>query len=408
MTEFNLRFLNADHNNSIPFLPYGVTTIEFTIDGNIKSGYIRPENSVLGGDDKEYVGFADNNKDFLVVWGAGKEEGQHVKRGSNERMFMQLIHLKNSYDKATITFKHSRKFAWKQQVRISSASMNDVVRMKGREEEAPRGRITFEGTELPMYYSRWFPPNPAKGEKIEYVNLRYPSISIEYKEDDSGIVSPMEIFLETQPQKKKICIVQGDLRYSFPHAELFALLPDESIFVLRLWLYWIHKRYEGGLFLSAPKEETVDPNKDYLMLTQKATLEIPDIERFDFVIDAKKNKILWYGTDFHYQEHWGRVKDPPMKAKIAQNVDLVLKTLEMVPFRFHQDRDYYNPIDSLKQFILHGKKEGEVLGVEAIKRKSDESEFLAVNIRTHVPYVENGETEKDLISSDSRIGAKFR
>jgi hypothetical protein len=42
MSRFFLKFLNADSNNWIPYLPFGVTTIEMSAEGNIIDGYIRP------------------------------------------------------------------------------------------------------------------------------------------------------------------------------------------------------------------------------------------------------------------------------------------------------------------------------------------------------------------------------
>ena len=87
MKDFNLKFLNSLNNERIPFLPFGVTSIEFAIKGKCKDGYIRPVNSTIQfPDKKEYVGFAENNEDFLVVWGGGDEYGQKVEANSTKRM----------------------------------------------------------------------------------------------------------------------------------------------------------------------------------------------------------------------------------------------------------------------------------------------------------------------------------
>lgn len=397
MKEFELRFLNADANQSIAFLPYGVTTIEFSVEGNDATGYVRPRESIVGSDDKKrYVGFADDTQDFLIVWGAGKEKGQQIDSEPNVRRFLQLIHLKNDHDNEKITFMHSERYWWEQKVFISRASAGDVVRMK-MDKNGENRRITFEGTKLPMYYPRWFPPRSTRGEKIEYMDLKHPEISIEYEENYLGVGSSILIFLTIGDQKRKIGSVQGDLKYSYPHAEIFSLLPANGIFVLRLWLYWIHKKFDGYPFYTF--DGTDKSGNDIGQFGQQMTSEIPDIERFDFVIDVKIGKIIWYGTDFHYQEYWGHVRDDVVNAKVAKDVDLVIKSISMLPFRFNKTTAVYNPIESLKLIILGG-KESESLELSLGDGAQYESELkAALNIRTHVPYVENGRIDRSLISS---------
>lgn len=410
MKELNLRFLNSSDNESVPFLPYGVASIEFAIEGKCEAGEIRPKNSTLHDPlRREYVGFTeDKNEDFLVVWGAGNQFGQHVKEDSTDRMFMQLIHLRGDHDEATIVFKHSvsgREKKLKICKPKTAPAMNDIFKMVTEANGSNSKTTSLEGTYLPMYYSRWFPP-----KEIEYVNPNnYPQIHIDYKEDESGINSPIDIFSKTQGQNTKICTVKGDLRYSRLHMELFALLQNKSIFVLRLWLYWIHKRYVKGL-LSASADDSVDDESHELGFVDQVTgLEIPDIERFDFVIDAEKNKIILYGTDIHYQEYWGKVKSPLVKARIAGHADLFSVTAALYPLRFLQDSNNYNPIAAVKEYILDGMKNKRFQPV-VVKRKEPEiSRTLGkVNIRAHVPYIEHGTTgEKSFLSSDSRQGVKI-
>jgi hypothetical protein len=393
LVDFSLNFLNADSNGSIIFLPYGVTTIEFKAEGNVEPGYIRPENRRIGGEKKEYFGLIDGGEDFLVIWGAGRENGQYID-SIESRTFLNLIHLRNKYQEGRITFRHSAKFAWKQQLHLFAPNGDDMVRMN-HTVKGNCANITFEGTRIPDYYSRWFPPRYSNGETIRYLQEKYPEISIEYAEDDSGINSPMWIFLWKNGHKKKIGSLQGDLRYARPHAELFALLPSGGIFVLRLWLYWIHKRFQGNFFYTL--EESAGPESNYRKLGKALVEEIPDIERFDFVIDTDKGRITWYGTDFHYQEYWGKTRHDIVDAWVAGSVDLFVKTVELSCNRVTPPLNY-NPIHHLKD-ILKGKVGTSFVKPEPKDIMEVQKTFRPLNIETHVPYVKRADIDMNLISS---------
>jgi hypothetical protein len=416
LKDLNLKFLNAINDEFIPFLPFGVTTIEFTFDGNTNSGYVRPVNSTLNDKkSKKFVGFPENNRDFLIVWGAGKHEGQYVSENSTNRLFMQLIHLQGNHAEAIIKFKHTGVLGRTKTLKVQSAipleSFKDVVKMKIDEDDSEKKEMTFTGTLIPLYYARWFPP-----QKISYLeSADHPEIHIDYKEDESGIVSPIKISVKSQGQRKKICEVGGDLRYSNLHGEMFALLPEKEIFVLRLWMYWIHKKFRKGI-LGFSVDDTPDIEKKTLGFGDSISgLEIPDIERFDFVIDAKKSKIIRYGTDFHYQEYWGEPENTLVEANIAKNMAILVKTLKLWPLRKIQDSDLYDPIDEVKDSILK-KIKAESLPLIASQEKPVELKKLGIYPRAHVPYIDPSkigmkndmEDIKKFLSSDSRRGAKLR
>jgi hypothetical protein len=403
MAGFNLKFLNADSDNLIPYLPYGVTTIEMSAEGDIRDGHIRPINHSIGDEDKLCVGFSDNTKDFLIIWGAGEEDGQKVNRDSAaERFFFQVLHLRNTYEKESITLTHTAEPIWEQQVWISAANnQSEVVRMTLG--GVPNGRriITFEGTKVPMYYPRWFPPRPSEGKKIEYRELPYPKLSIEFEENDRSVYSPISIYLHENGSKEKICDIVGDLAYAWPHLELFALLPEQGIYVVRLWLYWIHKRFIGDYFYGFT--DIYEEGK-YRKIEQKLVLEIPDIERFDFVLETKLGKITWYGTDFHYQEHWGRIKGDIVEARIAGGFDLVQSTISRLSDRLKQG-GRYDLVEKLKN-KLNDEQKLESMKFASIQDMSFEDaaerayrDRALFNIKSHVPYVRNGEIANDMVSN---------
>ncbi|GAF80028.1 unnamed protein product, partial [marine sediment metagenome] len=365
---------------------------------------IRPRNHSIGDKDKQCVGFGDNTKDFLIVWGAGKEDGQKVNTDSAAgRFFFQVLHLRNMYGKESITLTHTAEPSWEQKVWLSTATnQSDVVRMKLSEMQYGNRHITFEGTKVPLYYPRWFPPRPNEGKRIEYKEIPYPKLSIEFKENDRSVYSPIFIYLHKDGNKEKICNIVGDLMYAWPHLELFALLPEQGIFVVRVWLYWIHKRFIGNYFYGFSASDISEEGK-YRKIEQKLVLEIPDIERFDFILDTKLGKITWYGTDFHYQEHWGRIKGDIVEARIAGGFDLVQTTIDRYPDRF-KNGDRYDLVEKLKN-ILSNEQKPESMKFESIPDMSLSNaaerayEYRAFNIKTHVPYVRNGEIAVDMISN---------
>jgi len=68
---------------------------------------------------------------------------------------------------------------------------------------------------------------------------------------------------------------------------------------MRLWFYWIHENYSKGIFRGELHFRVV---LTYLKVKVKERIgemfdiESPDMERFDFLIDTKKKKVLWMGT----------------------------------------------------------------------------------------------------------------
>ena len=76
----NLKILNEFKPNVLQYLPYGVTTLEIKIEGDMDEllGYICPIKTA-DRQKKLFVGFADESEDFLVIWGAGSEAGLNLQ-----------------------------------------------------------------------------------------------------------------------------------------------------------------------------------------------------------------------------------------------------------------------------------------------------------------------------------------
>ena len=150
-------------------------------------------------------------------------------------------------------------------ITISLVPPNDYTDFKRCVEviEKDNAYMRFEGKMMPLYYPRWFPPKGSSNNSIKYMDIETPKITINYKVKDNNknidINSDIDIFLDDL----KIGQITGDWNYSRPHAELFTLFGDNQYFVLRFWLYWVHKNFSKNLFLK------IDDLSNKLRILQK-------------------------------------------------------------------------------------------------------------------------------------------
>ena len=101
---------------------------------------------------------------------------------------------------------------------------------------------------------------------------------------------------------------------------------------------------------SQSNEQTKRGFGDYI------NIECPDYERFDFLIDMKKKKIIWVGTDFHYQEWWYKIDDTEhfASAKIAAGLWTIERSLKSLLDRF-QTKENFDPMTLLKVMLKQDK-----------------------------------------------------
>lgn len=414
MKKIRLKIENESKSNVIQYLPYGVTTLDMRVeeDKDYMEGFIYPQNGSFGRNNL-YVGYADGNKDFLVIWGAGKQDGLQVnKKNINERLFLQILHQGKSITHQIISLCHSRQLMPITKIELAPAIEDiNVIRMKLRQ-EGESCQISFIGNIMPLYYSRWFPPRSSQDRSIQFYNIEPPPILITFnaKRDNFSTVvnSDIDIFLG----KEKIGQVTGDWRYSRLHTELFTVFGDSKYVVLRLWLYWIDRTYSKNIFLGGdallkaqgmPEDEKAKRN-----LYETFDIECPDIERFDFLIDIKRKKVSWVGTDLHYQEYWYALNEADyVKARIANDVETIVHVLKNLKNRFNPCENF-DPVESLKKILIksYNKKldfeiipEIEEYLISDLDDRGDIAYRKKGITRKHVPYVENGKVIAQLVSS---------
>lgn len=389
--KLNLRVLNRIEPNILQYLPYGVTTLEMKTEGDLDEvlDYIYP--SRRGGDrDKNlFVGFADQSDDFLVLWGGGSEGGLKVSNDNvSGRLFFQILHRGNNTDTQSITLCQSGTDMPITTIKLIPADDSiNLVRMKmcPAKEGNEIHEISFKGSRVPLYYPRWFPPRPLENEDIQYCDIDVPNIKIKFKVKENAFIpqvdSDIDIFLNDDPNP--IARISEDWRYSSLHAELFTIFGDSDYLILRLWCYWINANFSFGGSLN---------------------IECPDYERFDFLIDMKKKKVTYVGTDFHYQEWWYKIDDGEdfTRAKIAGGIWTIERTLMSLRERFNT-KENFDPMTLLKVML---KQETPALAPMKILREYIQSNRSRMEpykaagfFGKHIPYPENGRPVADLVSS---------
>lgn len=414
MTKIDLKILNESGPNILQYLPYGVTSIETMVEGDKDEaeGFVYPIYKT-DGRNKFYLGYADKSEDFLVIWGAGRRDGLRIDSNNvNGRLFLQVLHRGKSVTRQTLSLRHSDRNIPISRIELAPAIEDeDTIRMN-MSQEGEICTILFKGNLMPHYYSRWFPPRPSQGMVISYHDIEAPPIALKFmvKKDDvtSNVNSDIEIFLN----KNKIAEISGDWHYSWPHAELFTVFGDSDNLVLRVWLYWIHENYSKNILLGGNALlDELDEHKDEKTkrrIFEAMDIECPDIERFDFLIDMRKERVSYVGTDFHYQEYWYMLKDDKIvEAKIANDVGTIFQVLKKLKNRFNPPQNY-NPMEYLRNILMKrevGRIESEVVPdikeytISNFDEKGNVTYRAEGMLRKHVPHVKNGKAVAELVSS---------
>ena len=413
----NLKILNELKPNVFQYLPYGVTTLEIKIEGETDEliGYLCPL-KIADRQKKLFVGFADESEDFLVLWGAGSEEGLKLTNTNvSGRLYFQILHKGKSADIQSVTLCHSQtKEPICNIILVPAEDSTDVLKMDiSPDDRNGLKTIAFKGSKVPIYYPRWFPPRPSENKKIQYSDIDAPNIKIKFKAKDSNFIpeinSDIDIFLNDD----HIAKIADDWRYSSLHAEIFTIFGNADYFVLRVWFYWVNatfsNTFRGDKIIVTRNEairlsDNTSPDdkktKDFL---DSINVECPDYERFDFLIDMKKKKIVWVGTDFHYQEWWFKIDEtePFVRAKIASGLWTIEHSLKSLIDRF-QPKENFDPMTVLRVMLKDARAQSPntpVLKECILTNKNGPRPKAAGFLGKHIPYPENGRPVAELVSS---------
>ena len=172
-----------------------------------------------------------------------------TKENSEERRFMQVLHVGKTLDRQSISLCYNDiKIPISNIKLVPAEDAPNLVSYELMKNKATHSAtISFKGTRMPSYYSRWFPPRTSKNKMLQYHDIEAPNILIKFKFKEARLIPDINSHIDIFLDGIKIAQVTGDWQYSWPHAEFFTIFGDNRYFVLRLWLYWIKAEFSNSL-----------------------------------------------------------------------------------------------------------------------------------------------------------------
>ena len=356
--------------DSVDYQPFGIKVLKLRIQRNQTSkpalkpiwiypkGYVRPDAKADDPALWRVYGTAENDADLWVAWGAGDERGFCVKTRDRFMIdkvplpldddefyyvYLHLIHrpqdpFAHTPTEKTLTVQaigkdgqvHGEKTV---RLTVPEKASNPVRAHWDWDLDAGVSTITLRGADdgpaqLPLYVSRWWPVR-----HVEYVPL-----------DDAMARSLADLRIIYQ-RRGQVDVLLGDTHlaeftgdlalplhdYRLCTAEVFRFLDDYHL-VVRLWFYWVHLGFSPEQLMTfVPPERRADwraeaerVHKDLRggLLSWHRREEVPDVERFDLLLDLTNLDEKFVGTDTHWQEFWALVEQgQPLRARIATLLD---------------------------------------------------------------------------------------
>jgi hypothetical protein len=344
----------------VDYLPYGTKTLKihsFVEQGEQpplrlwpgKSGF-KLETANL------FVCHEDGGDDLWVTWGAGHEQGPWARSGGSpgdegwplkpgESGFSYLnvthpnpekcrsgcqvelkdykltVHAMTEAGKCTSCLEINLRAPRLREGEDGPAELPDPVRAQWQEDGANASTIRFEGTDVPLYVSRWWAAHkvecrplggePAQLAAVKGLQIKYERTTRDGKHWWDGLWRKVQhrlmgdrgrirVFFDN----KSLMEIGGNLGTHLFDERLF--LPEVFLFfaqqhvVLRLWFLWVDK-------------------------SRHPFHEVPDAERFDLLIDANERDLCFVGTDLHWQEKWHQRLRCPVRVSVGMTRSTLLE-----------------------------------------------------------------------------------
>lgn len=333
---------------TVDYLPFGTRALKIKVLNTAGPTNVplvlRPANMPQGYPNTgRFAAHADGRNDIWVTWGGGHEHGPcaHGRDIGWQETCAPLARHADSYTYLHITHRPE----------IPTAPLTDATltlfAVAGDDEapfdclkinlSVPRDRtphdpvrpvwvtdadtdyVAFKGSQVPTYLSRWW-PDP----QIRYRDTSLPKLSIHYQPVSEPAEWPwlrlwhdIGVALVGQPGRvdvrldgQSVMAITGNIepalfrdRWMLP--ELYRFY-GERYLVLRLWFFWLDTRLD---------------------VVRHHIHEIPDIERFDVLIDLEQKRAVYACTDLHWREMWGAVQQQPVKAHVGLSAGSLLQLL---------------------------------------------------------------------------------
>jgi hypothetical protein len=312
--------------------------------------------------------------DLWVAWGAGDERGfcvntkdrfkfdkvpLPVKDDDFHYIYLHLIHrpqdpIAHTPTEKTLTVQavgENGDTYGETTVRLTvpAAAINPLRAHWNWDLDAGASTITLKGAgdepaQLPLYVSRWWPVRHVEYMPLDETTARFlQDLKIIYhREDNSQDRGRVDVSLGDTP----LAHLTGDLALPLHDcrlcsAEVFCFVDDYHL-VVRLWFYWVHLGFSPDQLMTfvppdrrddwRPKAEKMSSGLKKGLVPWHKREEVPDVERFDLLLDLNNLGMKYVGTDTHWQEFWARVRGSgPLEAKIA----LLRDTLKVAALAKH-------------------------------------------------------------------------
>jgi hypothetical protein len=401
---------------SLDFLPHGTRTLKIKLTNPrrvpdvlvLRSQHVQP-----GFGDSFFFSHEEGGTDFRVSWGGGHGKGacllgrdrvaevgdkkvripiqecqpllEPAAETPSSLVYLNVTHTGGPFDRARRLLLVARPAddaragpVFTLPVRLEAPAVGDPVRLAALDEN--KRSYTFEGRQVPAYLGRWW-----SEPKVVYREPGFPRPDlVMHMQGDT-----LEVAFAGNPEAPIVKLRDhikfqdiGEAR-DFD-AELYHF--TGHYYVLRLWFFWL---WQVG------RSTWGD--------------EVPDAERFDFVIDAERQRVVYAATDTHWREAWAPASSDgsPVEADLGLFSPAVVGRL--LPFR-RKKRDAW--LDWMMEFAKHkddAAGESPRIPVLMVRRALEETvtaKDLGPGVEAHVPYFRNcGAPESvDFVSSDPKLG----
>lgn len=459
--------------DNIDYQPFGVKILKLRVQRNQATqptlgpvwihpkGYVRPDPK---SDDPalwRVYGTAEGDPHLWAAWGAGDERGFCVKTKDRFKIdkvalpldddeayyiYLHLIHrppdpFNHTPTDKTITVQatgQNGELYGETTVRliVPQQATNPLRTHWNWNPDGGESTITLKGTggapaQLPLYVSRWWPTRqvgyvPLDGAAAQFLQ----GLKIRYqRQENGGDRGRMDVFLAD----KLLAEFTGELAlplhdYRLFSAEVFGFLDDHHL-VLRLWFYWVHLGFSVDQLLTFvpperraewhPEAERVHNDLKGLIMPWHKREEVPDVERFDLLLDLTNLDEKYVGTDTHWQEFWTVVEPgQPLRARIATLLDTG-KVAKLAGAVHHDHPPVYDPLanglcDIVNEFSGHDcphRGKGQLITADKVKKGREYqvcprcgSHFIgqgarALGVLKHAPLLHNADVIENAVSS---------
>jgi hypothetical protein len=316
------------NNGRLTYRPFGITTLKLKITSQTKDQpalRLRVRRQTTADlNHGTFRGYPDDTDALMVSWGGGHEPGPCVKpkdflhfredpvplpQGEESYIYFNLTHIKpddlpetavltlEAYNPDNNTVTSTLTITLHKPTPIPNA-LRLVQPIPGQSD----GWHIQDGSHLQNYDPRWWP------EGVTYTADSQPLPLIIRRTDNrldlywAQTADPFAIVTDnTDPS----LLAPGQHQRQYQNAVLFDLFNfDNNHIALRIWFYWLNKQIGGKNFIGRH--------------------EVPDAERFDFIIRKDNGTAVFVCTDLHWSEMWGEVAQSPLQVSLGLSREKIL------------------------------------------------------------------------------------